>query len=164
MDSEKFSGEGAKNEAAASEIKRDEYAELVAERSPKTHMLRNILWAFVVGGLICVLGQMISDFYKNIFHLNKETVDSLTPMTLVFLSALFTGLNVYDKLARRAGGGTLVPITGFANAIVSPAMEFKKEGLVLGLASKMFVIAGPVLVYGVSASIVVGLVYLMFGL
>ena len=115
--------------------------------------------AFLVGGLICVIGQGFSDFYEKVLGLEKDAVKTATPITMVFLGALFTGLNLYNKLAKFAGGGTLVPITGFANAIVSPAMEFKREGYVTGLAAKMFTIAGPVLVYGISASIAVGFLY-----
>lgn len=136
-----------------------EYLSYVEKKSPNSKLWKDVLTAFVVGGAICVIGQGISDFYEKILGLGSETVKIAVPITMVFLGALFTGLNLYNKLAKYAGGGTLVPITGFANAIVSPAMEFKKEGYILGLASKMFVIAGPVLVYGISASIAVGLFY-----
>lgn len=137
----------------------EEYLSYVEKKSPNSKLWKNVLTAFVVGGAICVVGQGFSDFYEKILGLSSEIVKIAVPITMVFLGALFTGLNLYNKLAKYAGGGTLVPITGFANAIVSPAMEFKKEGYILGLASKMFVIAGPVLVYGISASIAVGLLY-----
>lgn len=112
-----------------------------------------------MGGAICTLGQCFMNFYQGVANLNEELAGTATAVSLIFLSALLTGLSLYDDLAKRAGAGTLVPITGFANAVVSPAMEFKTEGLVLGMAAKMFVIAGPVIVYGVLASVVYGVVY-----
>jgi stage V sporulation protein AC len=111
----------------------------------------------VIGGLICVLGQGLGDAYQWL-GLGEKAAGTAVSMSLVFLSALATGLNVYDDLAKYAGAGTLVPITGFANSVVSPAMEFKSEGIVTGMAAKMFIIAGPVLVFGVSASVVYGLI------
>lgn len=135
-----------------------EYSELLKEKSTDSKILKDVFFAFVIGGLICVIGQCISDIYTYL-GLNEESVKTAVSVTMIFIGSLFTGLNLYGKLAKYAGGGTLVPITGFANAIVSPAMEFKKEGLVLGLASKMFVIAGPVLVYGITASTVAGVIY-----
>ena len=125
--------------------------------SPKSPMWRDCLNAFWIGGLICVLGQVFLNVYGN--WLDKEAAGTATSMTLVALSALLTGLSLYDDIAKHAGAGTLVPITGFANAIAAPAVEFKTEGFVLGVGAKMFTIAGPVLVYGVSASVVYGLVY-----
>lgn len=136
-----------------------EYISYVEKKSPDSPLWKNVITAFVVGGLICVIGQAFSDFYENALNLEEDAVKTAVPITMVFLGALFTGLNLYNKLAKYAGGGTLVPITGFANAIVSPAMEFKREGYVLGLAAKMFTIAGPVLVYGITASIAVGFLY-----
>lgn len=141
------------------EYTREEYLSYVEKKSPDSKLWRDTLLAFLVGGAICVIGQAFSDFYEKVVGLDKDAVKNAVPITMVFLGALFTGLNLYNKLAKYAGGGTLVPITGFANAIVSPAMEFKKEGYILGLAAKMFVIAGPVLVYGITASIIVGLLY-----
>ena len=138
---------------------REEYLSYVEKKSPDSRLGKDVAAAFLVGGLICVIGQGFSDFYEKVLGLEKDAVKTATPITMVFLGALFTGLNLYNKLAKFAGGGTLVPITGFANAIVSPAMEFKREGYVLGLAAKMFTIAGPVLVYGISASIAVGFLY-----
>lgn len=138
---------------------REEYLSYVEKKSPDSRLWKDVAVAFLVGGLICVIGQGFSDFYEKVLGLEKDAVKTATPITMVFLGALFTGLNLYNKLAKFAGGGTLVPITGFANAIVSPAMEFKREGYVLGLAAKMFTIAGPVLVYGISASIAVGFLY-----
>lgn len=124
-----------------------------------------MLWAFLVGGAICTVGQGILELYQNRLGLEEQQARTAVSVTMIFLGALLTGLDIYCKIGKYAGAGTLVPITGFANAIVSPAMEFKKEGLVLGLASKMFVIAGPVLVYGITASVGVGVIYyLMKGL
>lgn len=141
------------------EFTKEQYSKYVDLKSPKSKIFKNVIFAFVIGGLICVIGQIFSDFYTNILKLNEEMVKTAVPITMIFLGALFTGLNLYNKLAKFAGAGTIVPITGFANAIVSPAMEFKREGYVLGLASKLFVIAGPVLVYGITASIAVGFLY-----
>ena len=138
---------------------REEYLSYVEKKSPDSRLWKDVAAACLVGGLICVIGQGFSDFYEKVLGLEKDAVKTATPITMVFLGALFTGLNLYNKLAKFAGGGTLVPITGFANAIVSPAMEFKREGYVLGLAAKMFTIAGPVLGYGISASIAVGFLY-----
>ena len=135
-----------------------EYARLVGEMSPKSPMWKDCLNAFWIGGLICTLGQLIMAGYLRI-GLDKEKAGTAMSMTLVALSALLTGLSLYDDIAKRAGAGTLVPITGFANAIASPAVEFKTEGFILGVGAKMFTIAGPVIVYGVSASVVYGLIY-----
>ena len=135
-----------------------EYAQLVGEMSPRSPMWKDCLNAFWIGGLICTLGQLIMAGYLQI-GLDREKAGTAMSMTLVALSALLTGLSVYDDIAKRAGAGTLVPITGFANAIASPAVEFKTEGFVLGVGAKMFTIAGPVIVYGVFASVVYGLIY-----
>jgi len=113
----------------------------------------------VVGGAICTVGQVFSEIYKNVLGLDEESVKTAVPITMVFLGALFTGLNLYNKLAKHAGAGTLVPITGFANAIVSPAMEFKREGYIMGVGAKLFTLAGPVIVYGTVASVVYGIIY-----
>lgn len=141
-----------------------EYLSYIEKKSPNSKLLRNMLFAFLVGGSICAIGQGVSNFYKQVLGLGEEIVKSAVPITMIFLGALFTGLNLYHKLAKYAGAGTLVPITGFANAIVSPAVEFKREGYVLGVSAKMFTIAGPVLVYGISASIVAGLLMYLFGM
>ena len=135
-----------------------EYARLVKEMSPRSPIWRDCLNAFWIGGLICALGQLIMNGYVAL-GLEKEAAGTAMSMTLVALSALLTGLSLYDDIAKRAGAGTLVPITGFANAIAAPAIEFKTEGMILGTAAKMFTIAGPVIVYGVSASVVYGLIY-----
>ena len=135
-----------------------EYQILVEEMSPKSPIGKDCLIAFVVGGLICALGQWFIHCYSAL-GLEKDAAGTAASMTLVALSALLTGLSLYDNLAKYAGAGTLVPITGFANAISAPAVEFKTEGFILGVGAKMFTIAGPVIVYGVSASVVYGLIY-----
>ncbi|WP_427339041.1 stage V sporulation protein AC [Caloranaerobacter sp. DY30410] len=135
-----------------------DYNKYVQEKIPKPTFLKNSLWAFFIGGLICTFGQFVINFYKNM-GLDKERVSTATAITLVFLGAFFTGLGWYDKLGKRAGAGSIVPITGFANSIVSPAMEFKREGFIFGVAARMFTIAGPVLVYGYGSSVIVGLIY-----
>ena len=135
-----------------------EYGELVKQRCLKSPMMRDCVNAFWIGGLICALGQLVLNGYTAL-GLEKTDAGTATSMTLVLLSAILTGLGVYDDIAKVAGAGTLVPITGFANAVVAPAVEFKTEGFVLGVGAKMFTIAGPVIVYGVSASVVYGLIY-----
>ena len=135
-----------------------EYAKLVQNMAPKSPVWRDCLNAFWIGGLICVLGQAILNIYLAL-GLEKEAAGTAMSMTLVAISALLTGLSLYDNIAKHAGAGTLVPITGFANAISSAAVEFKTEGFILGVGAKMFTIAGPVIVYGVSASVVYGLIY-----
>jgi stage V sporulation protein AC len=135
-----------------------EYRALADRLAPKSKCLKNCVKAFVIGGLICVLGQGIRNFWLTV-SAGEKAAGTLTSVTLIFFSALLTGLSVYDDLAKHGGAGTLVPITGFANAITAPAVEFKTEGLVTGLAVKMFTIAGPVLVYGLSASVLYGFVF-----
>lgn len=134
-----------------------QYAALAQELAPKSPMGRDCLGAFVIGGAICTLGQLILNAYGLI--LDKDGAACATSMTLVTLSALLTGLSLYDDIAKYAGAGTLVPITGFANAIAAPAVEFKTEGFILGVGAKIFTIAGPVIVYGLGASVVYGVVY-----
>ena len=135
-----------------------EYAKLVQSMAPKSPIWKDCFHAFWIGGLICTLGQLIMNGYLAL-GLDKENAGTAMSMTLVALSALLTGLSLYDNIAKHAGAGTLVPITGFANAITAPAVEFKTEGFVLGTAAKMFTIAGPVIVYGIAASVVYGLIY-----
>ena len=134
------------------------YKQLVKELDSRSPIVKNCIWAFCVGGAICALGQLFTNLWGKV-GLDQQTASTAASITLVALSALFTGLSLYDNLAKHAGAGTLVPITGFANAIAAPAVEFKTEGFVLGLGAKMFTIAGPVIVYGVSASVVYGLIY-----
>lgn len=135
-----------------------EYGKLVKEMSPRSPMWKDCLGAFLIGGLICTLGQCFINWYASM-GLDKEKAGTAASMSLVVLSALLTGLSLYDDIAKHAGAGTLVPITGFANSIAAPAVEFKTEGYVLGVGGKMFQIAGPVIVYGVSASVVYGFIY-----
>ena len=135
-----------------------EYGKLVKELSPKSPIWKDCLKAFVIGGLICTIGQGIMNIYKAL-ELEEEAAGTAASITLIFLAALLTGLSLYDNIAKHAGAGTLVPITGFANSIAAPAVEFKTEGFILGVGAKMFTIAGPVIVYGVSASVVYGLIY-----
>ena len=135
-----------------------EYAKLVQEMSPKSPIVKDCFQAFWIGGLICTLGQVLLNLYGNL-GLDKENAGTAASMTLVAISALLTGLSFYDNIAKHAGAGTLVPITGFANSIAAPAVEFKTEGFILGIGAKMFTIAGPVIVYGVSASVVYGFIY-----
>ncbi len=139
---------------------REEYRKYVEKKSPKSKLAKNVIKAFVVGGLICLLGQFISNMISS-RGVEKENVSSITSVIMIFLGAFFTGLNIYDELGRFAGAGSIVPITGFANSIVSPAMEFKTEGYVMGMGAKMFVVAGPVLVYGISASVAAGIIYFL---
>lgn len=138
-----------------------QYGALVARMAPKSPMWRDCLNAFWIGGLICVVGQIFTNCY-GAWGLEKQDAGTAASMTLVALSALLTGLSVYDDIAKHAGAGTLVPITGFANAIAAPAVEFKTEGFVLGVGVKMFTIAGPVIVYGLAASVVYGFIYWLY--
>ena len=135
-----------------------QYGELTAELSPKSPVLRDCVNAFWIGGLICAIGQAFINLYTGL-GLEQQEAGTAASMTLVALSALLTGLSLYDNIAKHAGAGTLVPITGFANAIAAPAVEFKTEGFILGVGAKMFTIAGPVIVYGLSASVVYGFIY-----
>ena len=135
-----------------------DYEKLVQKASPKSPMGKDCLNAFWIGGLICVLGQILTNSYSAA-GLDKDAAATATSITLVVLSALLTGLSLYDDLAKYGGAGTLVPITGFANAIAAPAVEFKTEGFILGVGAKLFTIAGPVIVYGLSASVLYGFIY-----
>ena len=135
-----------------------QYGKLVQQISQKSPIGKDCLLAFIVGGGICTLGQLFANWYQ-MLELSKDDAYMAASMSLVVLSALLTGLSLYDNLAKYAGAGTLVPITGFANSIAAPAVEFKTEGFILGVGAKMFTIAGPVIVYGVSASVVYGLIY-----
>ena len=138
-----------------------QYGALVARMAPKSPMWRDCLNAFWIGGLICVVGQIFTNCY-GAWGLEKQDAGTAASMTLVALSALLTGLSVYDDIAKHAGAGTLVPITGFANAIAATAVEFKTEGFVLGVGAKMFTIAGPVIVYGLAASVVYGFIFWLY--
>ena len=136
----------------------EEYNKYVAGLAKKSPLWKDLLNSFWIGGLICVLGQLLMNGWKQA-GLDEDTVSAATAISLVFLSAVLTGLSIYDDIAKLAGAGTIVPITGFANAVVSPAIEFKAEGFVTGMAAKMFTIAGPVIVYGTTASVVYGVIY-----
>ncbi len=142
-------------------MSKKEYAKYVKDTEPHSPHLKNFIKAFVIGGAICVLGQALISLYSHL-GLSKEDAQTIASVSLVFLSALLTGFGLYDKIAKHAGAGTLVPITGFANSIVSESIEFKTEGYILGVGAKMFTLAGPVIVYGVSASVVYGLIYWIF--
>ncbi|MDR2665135.1 MAG: stage V sporulation protein AC [Oscillospiraceae bacterium] len=135
-----------------------QYAEYVKKMSPSQPAAGNLAKAFAIGGLICCIGQAAMDAYTAL-GAREETASIATTVTMVFLGSLLTGLRVYDKLAKHAGAGTLVPVTGFANSVASPAMEFRSEGIVTGTCAKMFVIAGPVIVFGITAAALYGLVY-----
>lgn len=137
---------------------RARYAQLVERFAPRSEMGVGLFRAFWVGGTICAIGQVIMDLYTNWLQLGMQVASTATSITLVFLSALLTGIGVYDRIGKYAGAGSIVPITGFANSVVSPAMEFRREGLVMGVGAKLFTLAGPVLVYGISGSIIVGLI------
>ncbi|MEG0832572.1 MAG: stage V sporulation protein AC [Oscillospiraceae bacterium] len=140
-----------------------DYKRIYASEMPRSNVLRDCAMAFLVGGIICTVGQLFSNIYSGIEGIDKDAAALLTSATLIALSGLATGFGVYDKISRHAGAGTLVPITGFANAVVSPALEFKSEGWILGTGAKMFIIAGPVIVYGTAASVLAGILLLIFG-
>lgn len=142
--------------------KNKKYQKYVDTKIPKPNLLKNCLWAFFVGGTICTIGEVIHTIIESRFKYSHLDVSNITTLVLVFIGALLTGLGVYDVIGKRAGAGSLIPITGFANSIVAPAMEFKKEGFVLGVAAKMFVLAGPVLVYGIGSSVIIGILYYVF--
>lgn len=139
-------------------ISNQEYGELAKRHSPPSAMYKTIPLAFAIGGGICVIGEALLNMFQYL-GLDPDEAGMWTSMLLIFMSAILTGLKLYDRIAQHAGAGTLVPITGFANSVVSPALDFKSEGFVLGLGAKMFVIAGPVIVYGISASVVYGIIY-----
>ena len=134
------------------------YQKMVKKASPPSPNVKNFIWAYTVGGLICVIGQLFTEMYT-FFDLPEKSVKTAVPVTLIFIASLLTGIGIFDKIAKHAGAGTIVPITGFSNAVTSPAIEFKSEGYILGVGAKMFSIAGPVIVYGVVANVVYGLIY-----
>ncbi len=138
-----------------------EYDSYVKKKAPKSPLVPNMLKAFVSGGIICCIGQALINGYKAA-GLEQDGAGTATSITLIFVGALLTGLKVYDNLAKFAGAGTLVPITGFANSVAAPALEFKSEGIITGMSAKMFVIAGPVIVFGIAASIIYGILYILF--
>ena len=140
---------------------RARYAQLMERFAPRSEMGVGLFRAFWVGGTICAIGQVIMDLYTNWLQLGMQAASTATSITLVFLSALLTGIGVYDRIGKYAGAGSIVPITGFANSVVSPAMEFRREGLVMGVGAKLFTLAGPVLVYGISASVIYGIILVL---
>ena len=141
------------------DMDKKQYKEYTKQRAPKSNVLLDCLKAFLVGGIICVIGQAFSTLASKVLLLDIDGVSAFTAIVMVFLGAFLTGLGVYDIIGKFAGAGSIVPITGFANSIVSPAMEFKREGFVMGVGVKLVTVAGPVLVYGISASILIGLIY-----
>lgn len=140
-------------------LNNNQYSAMVKKLSPPSPKLKDCTFAFLVGGTICVLGQILNELYSKVIGLDEERAKVAVTVSLIFLSALLTALKLFNKIAKFAGAGTLVPITGFANAVVSPAIEFKAEGFVLGVGANMFKIAGPVIVYGTIASVIYGVVY-----
>lgn len=147
-------------ESAVNKITQKEYADILKEVSPDSPLGSDMLKAFVVGGIICTIGQCFLNFYMKILQ-ERDLASTATSISLIFIAAALTACNVFDSLAKFAGAGTLVPITGFSNAVVSPAMEYKTEGYILGVGSKMFVIAGPVIVYGTASSVIAGLIWMI---
>lgn len=140
------------------------YKKYVEKISPKPTYLKNYVLAFLVGGLICTIGQAINELYLTYTNLDKVDASGATSITLILIGAFLTGIGKYDLIGKRAGAGSSIPITGFANSVVSPAMEYKREGFVLGVGSNLFKIAGPVLVYGIGSSIIFGFIYYVFNL
>lgn len=140
----------------------DNYLNYVKSVAPKTNEKRSLIRAFIVGGLICSIGQGIRYFFEFALNLSGDELSSYVSMVMIFLGALLTGIGVYDRIGKYAGGGSIVPITGFANSVVSPAIEFKTEGFVYGVAAKMFIIAGPIIVFGIVSSVLVGLGYFVY--
>ena len=144
--------------------KNQAYIDFVSSISPKTKEKRSLIHAFWVGGVICMIGQLIRFCLQLIFGLYGDTLAGVTSIILIGIGSFLTGLGVYDRIGKYAGGGSIVPITGFANSVVSPAMEFKTEGYIYGLAAKMFVIAGPIIVFGTVGGVAVGIIYYIIGL
>ena len=141
------------------------YNDYVLAKEPATKFFPSLIWAFLVGGLICLIGEGIGDIVRLIApNLPKEDVSAWVSAILIFIASFLTGIGVYDKIGAFAGAGSIVPITGFSNSVTSPAVEFKKEGLIFGTCAKMFTIAGPVIVNGVAVSTIIGLIYLIFGI
>lgn len=141
---------------------KDNYKQVVNEYTPKNKILKNCIWAFIVGGAICLLGEIIKNIFVNGFNVSEKDAGPMSSVVLVALSALLTGIGWYDKIGKFGGAGTVVPITGFANSVVSPALEFKREGFILGTAANIFKLAGPVLVYGYLSAFIVGILSLLF--
>ena len=145
-------------------IEKEQYKKYAKARAPRSPVVKNSLKAFLVGGSICAIAQALNALYAKIFELDAEGAGTLTSVTLVFVAVLLTALGVFDKIAKHAGAGTLVPITGFANAVASPAIDSKAEGFVLGVGAKIFTVAGPVLLYGTLSGAIFGFIYWIWGL
>ena len=154
-------GKGAEMTGKDNENFNQNYIDYVHSFDPPTKHFKNCLRAFLVGGLICTVGQFLRVFLENVAGLTGDELSGAVSMVLIFLGTLLTGLGVYDRIGRHAGAGSIVPITGFANSVCSPAMEFKAEGYVYGMAAKMFIVAGPIIVFGVLSGAIVGLLYLL---
>lgn len=136
----------------------EEYSVYVESKAKKSPIVKNLIWAFLVGGFICVIGQLITNLFLS-FGLSKDDATTVCTISLIFIGAFLTAINVYAKIGQHAGAGSIIPITGFSNSIVAPAIEFKTEGYVLGLGANMFKVAGPVLVYGITSSVIIGFIY-----
>ena len=145
-------------------IGKEAYKKYADAHAPSSPVLKDCVWAFCVGGFICVIGQALILLYEDLLGLSQKDAGTLCSVTLIFVAALLSGLGVFEKIAKRAGGGTLVPITGFANSVVSPAIDSKAEGLILGVGAKIFTVAGPVLLYGTLAGAVWGVIYWIMGM
>ena len=145
-------------------VKKEDYRKYVERVSPRSPILKNCILAFLVGGAVCTLGQGLMDVYQKLVGLGEKDAGTLTAVTLVFIAALLTGVGIFDNIARHAGAGTLVPITGFANAVVSPAIDSRAEGYIMGVGGKIFTVAGPVLLYGTVAGFVYGVIYWIVGI
>ena len=145
-------------------MKKEAYKKYIRAIEPRSPLLKNGFLAYISGGIICCLGQGLIDIYEKIFGMPKEDAGTLCAITLVFIAVVLTGIGVFDNIARRVGAGTLVPITGFANSVVSPAIDSRAEGLVLGVGAKIFTVAGPVLLYGTLAGGIYGLIYWIYGM
>jgi len=141
-----------------SKLTAEQYKSMVKQASPNSHLLRDCMKAFVIGGSICVFGELLSKWFAGL-GLEQEHCALMVSASLIFIAALLTGLGLYEKLGKFAGAGSIVPITGFANSVAAPALEYKKEGLIFGVGAKMFVVAGPVIVYGTLTSVIVGIIY-----
>ena len=142
-------------------ISNSEYNDLISKKAEKSPILKNIFFVFLIGGLICMLGQFIFDQMLNL-NIDKEKAGTITSISLIFIGAFLTAINLYSRLGKIAGAGSTIPITGFSNSVVSPAIEFKSEGYILGIGANMFKIAGPVLVYGITTSVILGFIYYIF--
>lgn len=140
------------------ELSKEKYSEMVKKTSPNSPIIKNCIKAFIVGGIICCLGQLINNICKN-YGFSTEESSTYTSMILILIASILTGLGLYSKIGKFAGAGSIVPITGFSNSVTAPAIEFKKEGFILGLGAKIFIVAGPVILYGTLTSVIVGIIY-----